>query len=129
MKAVIKHEIPGRIRVHFSSQRFSYREADTLQYYLESFPFVVKATVYERTADAAIRYSGNREDIIRIIREYNPERTDVPESVFESSSRELNAKYYDSIVTSVVWHYGKKLLMPVPVRTALTGLSGLERLR
>jgi heavy metal translocating P-type ATPase len=125
MKAVIKHEIPGRIRVHFSSQRFSYREADTLQYYLESFPFVVKATVYERTADAAIRYSGNREDIIRIIREYNPERTDVPESVFESSSRELNAKYYDSIVTSVVWHYGKKLLMPVPVRTALTCLKSV----
>ncbi|MCR4653880.1 MAG: heavy metal translocating P-type ATPase [Eubacterium sp.] len=125
MKAVIKHEIPGRIRVHFSSQRFSYREADTLQYYLESFPFVVKAMVYERTADAAIRYSGSREDIIRIIREFNPEKTDVPENVFESSSRELNAKYYDSIVTSVVWHYGKKLLMPIPVRTALTCLKSV----
>ena len=32
MKAVIKHDIPGRMRIHFNRKRFSYREADTLQY-------------------------------------------------------------------------------------------------
>ena len=125
MKAVIKHEIPGRIRVHFSKPRFSYREADTLQYYLECFPCIEKAVVYERTADAVIRYSGEKNEIIRIIREYSPEKTEVPESVFESSSRELNAKYYEDIVTKTVWHYGKRLFVPAPVRTALTCLKSL----
>ena len=105
MKAVIKHEIPGRMRVHLSKPRFSYREADTLQYYLEGFPCIEKAVVYERTADAVIVYSGDRNTIIRIIREYNQEKTEVPESVFESSSRKLNAQYYEDIVTKTVWHY------------------------
>ncbi len=120
MKAFIKHDIPGRIRVHFDRPRFSFREADTLQYYLQGFESVEKAVVYERTADAVIRYNGSRDEIVRGIREYDPEKTEVPENYYESSSRELNAKYYEDIVTSIVWHYGKKLFLPLPVRTVLT---------
>lgn len=55
MKAVIKHEIKGRMRVHFHVPRFSIREADTLLYYLQSFEGIEKAVVYERTADAAVQ--------------------------------------------------------------------------
>lgn len=120
MRAVIKHDIPGRMRIHFSRSRFSFREADKLQYYLQGFDCIENAAVYERTADAVIKYSGSRDEIVKIIREYSPEKTDVPESFYESSSRELNAKYYDDIVTSVIWHYGKKLILPLPVRTVLT---------
>ena len=126
MKAVIKHDIPGRLRVHFDCPRFSFREADTLQYYLQSFVCIEKAVVYERTADAVIRYSGNRDEIINIIRGYVPDHTDVPESFFESSARELNAKYYEDIVSSIVWHYGKKLFVPAPVRTVMTGIKTLR---
>ncbi len=120
MKAFIKHDIPGRIRVHFDRPRFSFREADTLQYYLQSIESVEKAVVYERTADAAIRYKCYRDEIIRIIREYDPEKTVVPENYYESSSRELNARYYEDIVSSIAWHYAKKLFLPLPIRTALT---------
>lgn len=120
MKAVIKHEIPGRMRVHFNRKRFSYREADTLQYYLQGFECIEKAVVYERTADVVVRYAGDRDEIIRIIRGYEPGAADVPESFFESSSRELNAKYYENIVASAVWHCGKTFLLPSPVRTILT---------
>ena len=120
MKAVIKHEIPGRMRVHFNRKRFSYREADTLQYYLQGFECVEKAVVYERTADTVIRYRGARDEIVRIIRGYETGKVDVPESFFESSSRELNAKYYESIVASAAWYCGKTFLLPSPVRTILT---------
>ena len=120
MKAVIKHDIPGRMRVHFNRKRFSYREADTLQYYLQGFECIEKAVVYERTADAVIRYAGDRDEIIRIIRGFEPDAAEVPESFFESSSRELNAKYYENIVFSTVWHFGKTFLLPSPVRTVLT---------
>ena len=126
MNAVIKHDIPGRMRIHFKKPRFSFREADTLLYYLESFECIDKATVYERTADAVIRYSGSRDEIIKIIREYSPDKTEVPESFFESSAREMNAKYYEDIVMSIVWHYGKKLFLPAPARTALTCIKSLR---
>ena len=120
MKAVIKHDIPGRMRVHFNRKRFSYREADTLQYYLQGFKCIEKAVVYERTADAVIRYAGERDEIIRIIRGYAPDEADVPAGYFESSPRELNAEYYDHIVASVALYCGKTFLLPSPVRTILT---------
>ena len=120
MKAVIKHEIPGRIRVHFDKQRFSFREADSLQYYLQESAGIEKAVVYERTADAAITYSCTREEVIDILRRYSPEQVNVPESFYESSSRELNAGYYEKIIMSIIWHYGKKMFLPMPVRTLLT---------
>ena len=120
MKAVIKHDIPGRMRVHFNRKRLSYREADTLQYYLQGFKCIEKAVVYERTADAVIRYAGERDEIIRIIRGYAPDEADVPAGYFESSPRELNAEYYDHIVASVALYCGKTFLLPSPVRTVLT---------
>ena len=120
MKAVIKHEIPGRMRVHLNKKRFSFKEADTLQYYLQGFSGIEKAVVYERTADAIIYYSCPREELLGIIGKYSPEQVMVPESFFESSSRELNAGYYEKIVTNIVWHYLKKLILPIPVRSVMT---------
>ena len=126
MNAVIRHEIPGRMRVHFDRARFTMREADTLQYYLQESDAVQKAVVYERTADAVIYYSCERDEIISIIRRYAPEKTEVPESYYESSSRELNAGYHEKIVMSVVWHYTKKLLIPHSIRTLLTCLKTMK---
>lgn len=125
MKAVIKHDIPGRIRVHFGKPRFSYEEADLLQYYLQGFPNIKKAVVYERTADAVIWYSGGREEVIRSIRAYHPEKIHVPAGLIENSSRELHAKYYEKVVMSVVWHYAKKLFVPAPLRTVFTCMKSL----
>ena len=54
MKFQIKHEMKGRIRVHFMQKRMTYTQADLLQYYLESLDGVTAVKVYDRTADAAI---------------------------------------------------------------------------
>lgn len=126
MNAVIKHDIPGRIRIHLKRNKLSFREADTFQYYLQGFGCIEKAVVYERTADAVISYTGSRDEIIRIIREYSPDNAAVPESFYESSARELNAGYYEDIVTSVIWHYGKKMFIPVSVRSVLTVLKTIR---
>ncbi len=126
MKAVIKHEIPGRMRVHFNKHRFSFREADELQYYLQSGSGIDKVVVYERTSDAVIYYSCTREDLLNILRKYEPGQMGVPESIYESSSRELNAKYYEKIVTNIVWHYGKKFFLPIPIRTVLTCVKAVR---
>ncbi len=126
MRAVIKHEIPGRIRVHFNKTRFSFREADTLQFYLNGFDHIPKAVVYERTADAVIVYTCKRDEVIKIIKEYSEEKITVPESFFNMSSRELNSKYHEKIITSIVWHYGKRLILPSSVRMVLSGLKALK---
>ncbi|MCR4924290.1 MAG: heavy metal translocating P-type ATPase [Lachnospiraceae bacterium] len=126
MKAVIKHEIPGRIRVHFDKQRFSFREADALQYYLQESSSIEKAVVYERTADAIIYYSCSREELLDIIKKYSPKKVNVPESFYESSSRELNAGYHEKIITKLVWHYVKKLLLPAPVKAVFASTRAMR---
>ncbi|MBQ8956245.1 MAG: heavy metal translocating P-type ATPase [Lachnospiraceae bacterium] len=126
MKFVIKHELRGRIRIHIPMRRMSYKEADTLQYYLQGFSFVTEAKVYERTADAIVKYACEREEIIDVLRGFHFEDVKVPESFTETSGRELSAGYYDKIVSSVVLHYGVRLLIPEPVRTVITGIRALK---
>ncbi|MCR5747469.1 MAG: heavy metal translocating P-type ATPase, partial [Lachnospiraceae bacterium] len=126
MKFIIKHELPGRIRVHFFLKRMSFKEADTLQYYLQGFSYVSEAKVYERTADAVIRYGCTRDELIDALRRFHFEKVEVPESVFETSGRELNAKYYEKLVTSIVLHYGKRLFMPMPLRMGWVGFKTMR---
>ena len=126
MKAIIKHEIEGRMRLHFTKDRFSFAEADTLQYYLEQIPGVTKAKVYERTADAVVLYTCTRRSILERVSRYSPKRVNVPESYREASGRELSAKYYEKIVVTTILHYGNRLLMPAPVRACWTGMKALS---
>lgn len=63
MKFVIRHEIKGRIRVHMSQKRMSFREADILQAYLSRQKEVVSVKVYEKTGDVTIRYTKEREAV------------------------------------------------------------------
>ena len=116
MNFTIKHEIPGRLRVHFPMKSFSFREADTLEYYLKESNGINEVKVYERTADAVVRYNCDRSAAIDIIKGFSFDKAQVPERVFEYSGRELSARYYDKIVTSVILHYGKRLILPMSLR-------------
>ena len=71
MKFTIRHEIRGRIRVHFETSRMSCRQADILAYYLENLPGVQQVKVYERTADAAVCYTGDRGALLQALRSPN----------------------------------------------------------
>lgn len=119
MRFAIRHEIKNRIRVHLPMDHLSFREADTLEYYLRSFEEVTEVRVYERTADAAVRYTGERSGIIAIFREFSFDDIQVPERVFESSGREMASRYYDKIATTVIIHYAKRLILPFYIRRVL----------
>ena len=116
MKYVIKHENRNRIRFHLPMSRFSFRQADILEYYLLSYDEVIEARIYERTADAVIIYSGERARTLEIIRDFSFESAKVSDRQLECSGRELNAYYRDRIVTSIIMHYGKRLIVPAPIR-------------
>ncbi|HAZ90881.1 MAG TPA: heavy metal translocating P-type ATPase [Eubacterium sp.] len=116
MRFTIKHEIKNRIRFHLPMKRMTFREADTLEYYLKSFSEVAEVTVYERTADAVIIYNCDRDRIIEIIKAFFFDSVAVPERVYETSGREQSAEYYDRLVTTVVLHYGKRLILPLDIR-------------
>lgn len=120
MKFTIKHESRGRMRVHMEQYRMTYEQADTLLYVIHNHRNVTFVKVYDRTADAVIEYVGDREQIIELLRHFHYESANVPQTVIKTSGRELNNSYQEKLIGSVVWHYSKKLLLPFPIRIALT---------
>ena len=116
MKFRIKHEIKGRMRVHMAQKRMSYEQADTLLYYLQTIPGVESANVYDRTADAAIRYSCSREVVIQALRSFHYDEVETPEGVIENSGRELNSRYQEKLINKILFHYGRKFLLQAPIR-------------
>lgn len=120
MKFTIKHESRGRMRVHMEQYRMTYEQADTLLYVIHNHRNVIFVKVYDRTADAVIEYVGDREQIIELLRHFHYESANVPQTVIKTSGRELNNSYQEKLIGSVVWHYSKKLLLPLPIRIALT---------
>ena len=126
MKFVVKHEIKGRIRVHFCQKRMTFEEADTLQYYLDSQEMITSSKVQERTQDATICYTGEKSTVIALLRSFHYEKVDVPDVYRQNSGRETNREYWDKLVTKVVVHYGNKLFLPMPIRTVITGVKSVK---
>ena len=126
MKLQIKHKGKNRIRIHLNKSRMSYEEADRLQYWLEQQPNVVSATVYERTCDAVIKYESNIKDVLNTIEEVKFSEIQAPEEVIENSGRALNAEYKEKIIFQVMIHYGKKLLLPAPIRAGVTAFNSIK---
>lgn len=126
MKFSIKHEIKGRIRVHLHQNRMSFEQADTLLYYLTNNQYVTNAKVFERTADAAIYFVGDRENIIEALRKFAYENVDVPAAVLETSGRGLNNTYQRKMVEKVVYRYARRILLPYPVRAVYTTAMSLK---
>ena len=87
---------------------------------------VISVKVVERNQDVVICYSDNREEMLRAIQRFSYEKAEAPESYLQNSGREMNGEYWEKMVNHVVLHYGKKIFLPLPVRTFLTTLKSVK---
>ena len=126
MRFKIEHEIRGRVRLHICQKRMTCRQADQLEYFLTKLNGVTSVKVVERNQDVVICYSDNREEILRAIQRFSYEKAEAPESYLQNSGREMNGEYWEKMVNHVVLHYGKKIFLPLPVRTFLTTLKSVK---
>ncbi len=124
MKCVILHESKGRIRIHAALKHMTFAQADKLQYYLLSLGFVTDAKVYERTCDAVINYSGDRQDVISALARFSMEHTKV--AVPDHTGRELNAEFEDRLITTIIKYFTKKLIFPFWLRTAINIIKSIR---
>ena len=96
MKCKILHESKDRMRVHVYRSHMTPAEADRLEYYLDSFDYVKKASVSERTSNAIIYYDeSHRQDVISAFSSFDIASTEV--SVPEHTGRELRIEYEDKM--------------------------------
>ena len=126
MRFKIEHEIRGRVRLHICQKRMTCRQADQLEYFLTNLEGVTTAKVVERNQDAVISFWGNREEILKAVQGFSYEKAEAPESDLQNSGREMNGEYWEKMVNHVVLHYGKKIFLPLPIRTFLTTLKSVK---
>ena len=126
MRFIIKHEMNGRMRIHLLQNRMTYEQADILLYFLTNMKTVSSAKVYERTQDAVIRYTGDREVIIEEMKRFSYEKTEVPAGLLENSGRALNAAYQEKLINKVLFGYARKWFLPYPVNALYTTAVSLK---
>ena len=126
MRFKIEHEIRGRVRLHICQKRMTCRQADQLEYFLTNLEGVTTAKVVERNQDAVISFFGNKEEILKAVQGFSYEKAEAPESYLQNSGREMNGEYWEKMVNHVVLHYGKKIFLPLPIRTFLTTLKSVK---
>ena len=126
MRFIIKHEMKGRMRIHLLQNRMTYEQADILLYFLTNMKTVSSAKVYERTQDAVIRYTGDRETLIEEIKRFSYEKTEVPAGLLENSGRALNAAYQEKLINKVLFGYARKWFLPYPVNALYTTAVSLK---
>lgn len=102
------------------------RQADQLEYFLTNLEGVTAAKVVERNQDAVISFWGSREEILKAVQGFSYEKAEAPESYLQNSGREMNGEYWEKMVNHVVLHYGKKIFLPLPIRTFLTTLKSVK---
>ncbi|WP_419508223.1 heavy metal translocating P-type ATPase [Blautia sp.] len=126
MRFKIEHEIRGRVRLHICQKRMTCRQADQLEYFLTNLEGVTAAKVVERNQDAVISFWGSREEILKAVQGFSYEKAEAPESYLQNSGREMNGEYWEKMVNHVVLHYGKRIFLPLPIRTFLTTLKSVK---
>lgn len=101
-------------------------QAETLLYYLQNQNQVSFAKVYDRTGDAVICYEGERAAVIRMIQLFHYEKVELPTGLLESSGRALNNEYQEKLISKVIYHFGRKWLLPAPIRAIYTTVVSVK---
>ena len=120
MKCTILHESRGRLRVHAEAVRMTLHRADVLEAYLNHSSLVEHATVYERTGDVVITYTGKRTEVIALLAHYKFDVAENDALVTSADSRKLNREYQDKMFNLVAGRALRKLFLPAPIAAAYT---------
>ena len=129
MNGRILHELPGRLRVHLKQHGMTIDEADILEAYIKGISGVTEVKVYERTADAVIRFTADktiRDGVIRALAAFDYDRVQI--DLPEHSGRALQHEYVDRMAVKILRRGCSKLFLPAPVRTVITVLKSIPYL-
>ena len=118
MKCQILHTSPGRVRVHVLQNRMALEQADILEYYLRSIPGITSAKVYDRTCNAVIQYTADRQTVLDALGAFSYEK--YADLVPEQTGRALNRKCEERLIMTVLSRTAMKALLPNPLHTAVT---------
>lgn len=127
MKCKILHTSPGRLRVHMLQNRMTLEQADILEYYLLSIPEIISVKVYDRTCNAVIQYTTDRQIVLDALGAFSYEKH--AGFVPEQTGRALNRECEERLIMTVVSRLAMKALLPNPLHTAVTWCKAVAHIK
>ena len=119
MRATILHESRGRMRLRLSQKSLSLRQADLLEAWLKSQPWVKEAVVHERTRCIILYYLGNRSQVLSSIGAFTWEEAENTVALPAHTTRALNRQFQEKLVGKVLWKGFSTLFLPTPVSISI----------
>ena len=124
MRCKILHESKNRMRVKLFRKYMTCDEADKVEYFLLSLPYVDEVKVSERTSDATIRYNDrHREKLIDELSHFDLVSTEV--AVPEHTGRELSHDYQDRMFYLIARRAVSRLVFPISLRRIITAVKSV----
>ena len=115
MKAKIVHESRGRMRLRLSQKKMTVAQADLLELWLHSRPWVEEAAVHERTCCAVVRYNCERSEAIAALAAFTWAEAGRTVTPAAHSTRAINRTYQEKLVGKVLIK-AAALFLPTPLR-------------
>ena len=103
----------------------SCEQADRLSYYLQGLDGVSGVKVFERTADAVVCYTGEREALLTAVRKFHYEEAEVPRRILKHSGRQLSRMYQEKLMKRSFFARGVNFV-PYPLRAALISVRAVR---
>ena len=128
MRFLILHESPGRMRLRAELRQMTLRQADLLDAWLRGQAGVEQVTVHERTCGVTVLYRGDRSGLCAALAGFSWEKAEKSPGTEEHSSRAMNREYKEKLVMLAVRHYARRLLLPAPLRHALSVWQAIPRI-
>ena len=128
MRFLILHESPGRLRLRAELRQMTLRQADLLDAWLREQAGVEQVTVHERTCGVTVLYRGDRSGLCAALAGFSWEKAERSLGPEEHSSRAMNREYKEKLVMLAVRHYARHLLLPAPLRRALSIWQAIPRI-
>ncbi len=117
------------MRVHLCQCRMTCGEADILEAYLKGISCITEVKVYERTADAVVRYDDSAEARAKVLAAFSEfDYTDCEVTVPGHSGRKLSHEYVDKMAGQILRWTAEKLVMPVRMRRVRTCIRSVPRI-
>ena len=116
MTATILHESRGRMRLRIDARRITVAQADMLEAWFQSRPWVREVAVHERTRCVIFRYSCPRGQVVDELRELR--WSDAERFAPAHSTRELGRRFEEKLVGKVLAKAACALFLPPPLRAA-----------
>ena len=113
MKAKIVHESRGRMRLRLSQKKMTVAQADLLELWLHSRPWVEEAAVHERTCCAVVRYNCERSEAIAALAAFTWAEAGRTVTPAAHSTRAINRTYQEKLVGKVLIK-AAALFLPTP---------------